>query len=256
MRYATMLLLAAAVSAGCAAAQEGGSTAAGAIRAAVVTGGHGFEEAPFFEVFRGHPDIHFKQLDEGSAFEDISQWPYDVIVMYNMSGGISETGRGNLMALLERGVGLVSMHHAIANYPDWPRYRDLIGAAYFRKPTEMDGKEYPRSEYTHDVDCEVEVVDKEHPITKGLEDFTIHDEVYRKWVAWPDNHVLLRTKHPESHEQIAWVRPYDDMRVCYIQLGHGPEAYANPSFRKLVAQAIRWADERPPEPAAEGAEAN
>lgn len=249
MRHLTTALVVACLAAGCAAAREGGSAAEDAIQVALVTGGHGFDEDAFFAIFEGQPDIHFKQHGEAAAFQDISEWPYDVIVMYNMSGAISQQSRKNLMELLEGGVGLVSLHHAIANYPDWPAYRELIGAAYFRKPTEMDGKEYPRSEYTHDVDCEVEVVDTEHPITRGLGNFTIHDEVYRKWVAWPDNHVLLRTDHPESHEQIAWVRPFDDKRVCYIQLGHGPKAYGNENYRALVARAIRWADERPTEPA-------
>ena len=53
MRLLTTTMLAACLSAGCAAAQQGGSHAEDAIQAVVVTGGHGFEEDPFFAVFEG-----------------------------------------------------------------------------------------------------------------------------------------------------------------------------------------------------------
>jgi type 1 glutamine amidotransferase len=30
------------------------------------------------------------------------------------------------------------------------------------------------------------------------------------------------------------------VKVIYIQLGHGPSAYSNPNYRKLIQQAIEW----------------
>jgi len=88
------------------------------------------------------------------------------------------------------------------------------------------------------------VKDKGHPIVQGMTDFTIHDETYKNSEFEPDNHVLLSTDEPSSDEYICWVRSYGKARVCYIQLGHGPAAYANADYRRLVAQAIRWSARR------------
>ena len=37
-----------------------------------------------------------------------------------------------------------------------------------------------------------------------------------------------------------WTRTEKKSRVIYLQLGHGPEAFANPNYRKLVAQSIHF----------------
>lgn len=213
------------------------------IRVAVVTGGHSFDRKALFDMFDAIPGIehtHIRLQDNSEVFEDIEDWPYDVLLLYNMSDGISEKRQRNFKALLERGVGLIVLHHAIANYPDWPGYRDIIGAAYFRKETEIDGVTHPISEYTHDVDVPIKVADDTHPVTAGLADFTLNDEVYRKWILHPGNLVLLTTDHPESDPALCWVRNYAASRVVCIQPGHGPGSFAAASFRRLISQAIDW----------------
>ncbi len=57
------------------------------IKVVVVTGGHDFEHDPFFKLFQGYSDIQYveaAQKDHSELFEDISNWDYDVIVLYNM----------------------------------------------------------------------------------------------------------------------------------------------------------------------------
>jgi hypothetical protein len=108
----------------------------------------------------------------------------------------------------------------------------------------IDGKEYPKSTWAHGQDIPVKVVDKEHPITKGLADFTIHDETYGGYYVAPGVHVLLTTDHPKCAREIAWTRQYGKSRVCYLIFGHDNEAWQNPNYKELVARAIRWASER------------
>ena len=85
------------------------------------------------------------------------------------------------------------------------------------------------------------VRDGEHPVTRGVSDFQIHDEVYKGlWFA-VDNHILLSTDHTDSDALIGWARRYGRARVCAIQLGHDAKAYASPEYRQLVVNAIRWA---------------
>jgi len=220
-----------------------GEDATAKLNVGVVVGGHGFEEKPFFAMFEENPAITFTVLPKEKkeeVFADVTDWPYDVLVLYNMTGAIPETCRENFLKLLNRGMGLVILHHAIANYPDWPEYRKILGAKYFLEATEIDGVQYPRSEYTHGLDFKVHVEDPNHPITQGISDFTIHDEVYRKWILDPGNHVLLTTDCPESAKELCWTRDYAKSKVCFLQLGHGPEAHTNPNYRELVARAIQW----------------
>jgi hypothetical protein len=91
------------------------------------------------------------------------------------------------------------------------------------------------------MDMNVKIADREHPITRGLSDFAIHDETYKgNWFA-ADNHVLLTTDHPKSDTTICWTRPSGDNRIVFLQLGHDSKAYGNPNYRQLVVRAIRWA---------------
>jgi uncharacterized protein len=139
--------------------------------------------------------------------------------------------------LVSQGIGLIAMHHNMAAFAGWNEYKDIIGAKFFFK---AEGSQ-PQCVYQHDVDVKVQVADKNHPITQGMSDFVIHDETYKNcWFA-PDNHVLLTTDEPTSDKTLAWTRSYGRGKVCTIEFGHDGKAYANPNFKKLVAQAIQWA---------------
>jgi hypothetical protein len=209
----------------------------------VVTGGHDFEQKPFLAVFEANSAITFTHVadKDGQLFEDTANFPYDVILLYNYGQKISEKRQKNLLALLDKGVGLVVMHHAVAAYPNWPGWAKLLGARYYLSDVEENGVKHPRSQYKHGVDIKVHVEDASHPITQGVSDFVIHDETYKGYTVDPKVKMLLTTEDPLNNKSIAWVAPHDKTHVCYIQLGHDSKAYATKEFQKLTAQAIAWA---------------
>jgi type 1 glutamine amidotransferase len=90
----------------------------------------------------------------------------------------------------------------------------------------------------------VVIVAKDHPITAGLKDFTIHDEIYWGYRVQPDVTPLITTTHPKSGKPLGWCRTEGKSRVVYLQLGHGPEAFNDANYRKLLAQSIRWTAKR------------
>lgn len=206
------------------------------VRAVVVTGGHGFKEGPFFEMADSLAGVEYVRADQGEVFKDIGGWDRDVIVLYNMTKDISAIERSNLLKLLEKGVGLVALHHSIASYPHWPEYERVIGGKFF---LESDYPDRP-SGYKHGVEMTMHIEDESHPVVEGLDDYVILDECYNKCSYQTDNHLLVSTEHPDSDRPVAWVRKYANARVCYIMSGHGPEAYSNKSFRRLLANAVRW----------------
>ncbi len=215
----------------------------GMITVAVITGGHDFELVPFLRLFAAQPDItflHLPQSDDSEIFENISRWPFDVVILYNLTQKISAARRENFLRLLDQGVGVFALHHAMGSFQDWPQYQKIIGARYHLAAGEADGKKFDASTYLHGVKIAVHVADASHPVSLGLKDFTVTDETYKGSAFEPDIRILLTTTEPTSDKPLCWVRNYRHANVCGLQLGHGAEAFASPSYRKLTAQAIRW----------------
>jgi type 1 glutamine amidotransferase len=100
----------------------------------------------------------------------------------------------------------------------------------------FEGKKCPASTYKGDVDIDVKVVDKQHPVTAGLDDFILRDEIYRGVRSGSDIHVLCTTEG----NPLAWTRQEKRSRVFGTIVGHGP-AYDDAKFQKLLASGIRWA---------------
>ena len=217
------------------------------IKVAVVTGGHEFDEETFFGLFDGHRDIkyvHTPQSDHSEIFEDISGWEYDVIVLYNMTQEISAKRRANFVRLLDDGVGLVVLHHSVLAFQKWPEYKKIVGGRLYLEDTVEDGIEGKKLGYKHGVNYTIRIEDENHPITKGLRDFEIHDETYNNGVVEPSSHILLTTDEPTSDRIIGWVSGYDKGKVCFIEPGHGTIIFGDENYRRLVAQAIRWCAEK------------
>jgi len=213
------------------------------IKVVVVTGGHGFERKPFFTLFQGYDDIEYVEAqlkDHSEIFEDVSGWDYDVMVLFNMTQKISPKRQENFTKLVKDGTGVVALHHSMGSFQEWPEYIKIIGGRYNLKASEEGGVTHEASTYKHDADFTVHIEDTQHPITRGLSDFEVHDETYKKCGFEKDNRVLLSTEHPDSDKPLGWVRRYGKGKVCFIMVGHGPSVYANESYRRLVVQAMRW----------------
>ncbi len=214
------------------------------IKVLIVTGGHAFEKPQFFEMFKANPDITFKAVEHPDAHALLGAGAakdWDVLLLYDLYQPISDQAKADFVARLKEGKGLVVLHHAIANYQDWPEYAKIIGARYYLQETEVDGVKKARSAYQHDLDLPVKIKDAQHPITAGLKDFVLHDETYKLFDISPDAHVLLTADHPASSPVVGWTKTYEQARVVYLQGGHDHLAYENPNFRQLVRQAINWA---------------
>ena len=243
-RWAIPLVTVAALAIlGLASAAAGEAGANKAVKAVVLTGGHGFQQEPFLAMLKaldGVEATHVPLKDHSEVFEDVSDWPYDTIVLYNMTQKISEKRRTNFLALLEKGVGLVVLHHAMAAWQEWPEFREIAGGQFILKATTIDGVQYGKSGWKEGLDYTVHVADPKHPDTRGVKDFEIHDETYcRYWVS-PKAHVILTTDEKTSDKAIGWTHTYKGTLVCYLINGHDGKAYANPNYRRLVANAIRW----------------
>jgi len=228
----------------CVATQAAEPAAPVRTRVLVVTGGHGFEREPFLRLFQDNPEITFTAVEHPHAhalFKPEAAKAYDVVVLYDMWQKIDDATKADFVDMVAAGKGVVALHHCLGGYQDWPEYEKIIGGWYFLQPRSVAGVEKPASVYQEGLDLKVKVADTAHPVTAGVPaEFAIHDETYGKFEILPDSHPLLTCDAPTSDKVIGWWRNYGKARVVYLQGGHDPSAYANPQYRKLVANAIRW----------------
>jgi hypothetical protein len=125
--------------------------------------------------------------------------------------------------------GIVLLHHGLGAFQEWEVWSELVG---------MTDR---RFEYFKGERVRVHVADPAHPITRGLADWEIVDEVYTLPAVGGDATVLLTTDHPRSTPTLAWTRQYRAARVFCYQSGHDRGVYDDPTFRVVLERGIRWA---------------
>jgi type 1 glutamine amidotransferase len=210
-----------------------------AVRALLITGGH---EHPvgFYSIFEGYKDaVGITVSSSAIAFAKDVREKYDVVIMYDFSRDLDETGKKNLRDFVEGGKGVVVLHHALLDYQGWPWwYQEVVGGSYRLAP---DGK---RPASTVKMGEQMSITPQNHPITAGIGPFQLTDETYKRMWISPQVTPILTTDNPNSDATIAWVSPYAKSKVVYIQLGHGHGSFDHPSFRAVVHNAILWSADR------------
>jgi len=204
----------------------------------VVTGGHGFDQKSFFEMFDLFQNISYtelKQPEANSQLGTIDPKSFDAVVFYDMPKTISEKEKESYHKLLKLGKGLVFLHHSQCSYQEWDDYKNIVGGKYHEEKNTA-----ATSTYQHDVTFTVKIADSKHPVTRGIKDFEILDEVYGNTEVLPGVTPLLTTDHPQSSKIIGWTHQKENSRIVYIQPGHDKNGWFNPNYQKLVKQAITF----------------
>ena len=212
----------------------------------VITGGHDYDEEGFDLLLTKLP-IRYELVKHPDAFamfssENIKN--YQTVLLYDMPDDITDKAQSDFLAMLEEGIGLVTLHHAVCSYRHWTEYKYIVGGRYAHTPWMKDDVEQPASSYTHDVELHIKVGELEHPVTKGVEDFQIIDEAYGDIEILPTVHPLLFTDEPLSSPLVCWVHQYKNSRVVALTLGHDKQAWENPAFIQILSQAIQWTTEK------------
>jgi len=151
----------------------------------------------------------------------------------------SEAEQKALLSAVKGGLGYVSIHGADNAAPDWlPEWREMLGGVFSHKGL-PDGK-------TRKGAFTVKIVDTSSPITAGLKDFPIKDELYYHMQMQPGVEPLATIAHEGADWPVAWTRTYGEGRVFHTPLGHrdfGPgkdDPVSDPNLSKLLMQGIDW----------------
>lgn len=213
-------------------------------RVLLVTGGHAYDTTEFHDLFQSMAGFHVDSLSRPHALGLLASEygrSYDVLVFYDFVPELPEKDSAIYTNLTFHGMPMLFLHHALCSYQQWEGYKDMLGGRYVMEGYGSDAGDL--STYSHDLDMDVRVVNREHPVTLGMQDFSIHDEGYDRLEMAEGITPLLETDHPECSSPLAWVNQYDNSTIVYLMLGHDHQAYQNVSFKQLLINSLNWLSE-------------
>jgi type 1 glutamine amidotransferase len=149
----------------------------------------------------------------------------------------AEQGKG-IKKWVEEGGSLWAFHNNSQASSMNKDYRDVEGAIYTGHP--------PIRPY------KVKIVNHDHPITKGVNDFVVTDEQHYVTYDKDPKYVLARSinedgldytdmtgKRSNTAESV-WAYDYGKGRVCFMAPGHMISVLWNPEYEKMQKNAAKW----------------
>ena len=211
----------------------------------LITGGHGYDRDAFQAMWKALSDVSLHEVQYPAAeayFKTDAAAKFDAFVFYDFAQTMSAEARADFLRLLERGKGLVFLHHSICGHYEWPEYERIVGGAWINTERTIDGRVYAPSQYAPNQQVAVHLCP--HPVTQGLQDFEMVEETYKSLYIAPGLTPLLTTENPTSEPLLGWAHQYEKSRIVYLQPGHGATAFNDSNYRRLVLQAIQWTSGR------------
>jgi len=142
-----------------------------------------------------------------------------------------------LLDFVRSGKGFSLFHAASACFSEWPEYQRLIGATWDKAATGHGAiHSFP-----------VTITDHKHPITRGLPDFSIRDELWHKMAIQPKARALCAAESfaekggSGADEPVVLVSRFGNGRSFYLTLGHDVAAMDTLGWRMLMLRGAEWA---------------
>jgi uncharacterized protein len=210
------------------------------------------------------------------APEHAGMW--DAILLHDIAGlplrrgsepvpiGPSPEQASAIVALLDAGQPLLVTHHAVSSWPAWQGWAEIVGARFHYRPGVLRGRRRPGSGYRMSS-YRVCVADPAHPLAQGMDRIEFDDELYHFDVLDDVIHPVLRADadfdgalftytydevcqgaptgrtcaaQGVGPDVIAWTTVAGRSPIAVVQPGDGPATFANPGYRTLLGNALRW----------------
>lgn len=129
----------------------------------------------------------------------------------------------SILSFVKGGKGFVGIHGAI-----WRTTGEFVNLLGGQSTRHSPIHKFP-----------VSIHDKEQPITKGANTFSVTDELY--FVEHnPSIQILCTAEWEGKTHPMAWAHNYKNGRVFYTTLGHTPDVLDNKELQKIIMQAVLW----------------
>ncbi len=167
------------------------------------------------------------------SLENNSAWPKEQPERW-----ITEEQGKAIKDFVEAGGALYALHNSSHISLSSKDYREVMGGAYISHPALRPFK--------------VSVVNKEHPITRDVQDFIVNDEQHFVTYDKDPNFILLRSENIDGLTEISegqdlgakaiagWAYDFGKGRVAFTAVGHTLHAMWEPEYFKLQKNAVRW----------------
>ncbi len=168
-----------------------------------------------------------------------------LIVPIWTQGEITREQETNLLAAVHSGVGISGWHGCMGDsFRMSTDYQFMVGGQWVSHPGGY-------------IDYEVNIVDRDDPITAGLDDFKMMTEQYYMHVD-PSNQVLATTTFAGDQQAssmapyectwiagcvmpVVWKRMWGKGRVFYSSLGHKLDDFDVPEVMEIARRGMLWA---------------
>ena len=154
----------------------------------------------------------------------------DVAVFFTRRLEIEGEDLARVKKYCESGRPVVALRTASHGFQNWLEFDKLVlGGNY-------------RGHYANNTTMKAVLVDgaQRHPVMAGVEPIASRGSLYKTSPLAPDATPLMMGSTPEGTHPVTWVRTYHGGRVFYTSLGT-PADFEEPSFRRLLTNAIFWA---------------
>ncbi|MDQ1231330.1 ThuA domain-containing protein [Sphingomonas sp. SORGH_AS_0879] len=183
--------------------------------------------------------------ENAAVFNDEQLSRFSVIVLNSASGDfLTPDQQAAFARFVAKGGGVVALHAAGDDSHKEPWYADtIIGTTFIGHPNGED----------HIQSARVIATAPRHPILAGVRmPWVARDEWYSfsgnpatrgmtvlaevDEASYRPGDTLRMGTHP-----VMWINPRAKGRVFYSALGHEPQLYGDPAYRRILTNAIRWA---------------
>ena len=169
----------------------------------------------------------------------------NLIVPIWTQGEISKNQESNLLNAVANGVGIAGWHGSMGDsFRMSTNYQFMVGGQWVSHPGGF-------------IEYEVNIIDKNDPITNWLSDFKMFSEQYYMHVD-PSNEVLATTKFTGDQQisdiapytcdwikgcvmPVAWKRRWGKGKVFYSSLGHKLDDFEIPEVLEITKRGMIWA---------------
>jgi type 1 glutamine amidotransferase len=135
---------------------------------------------------------------------------------------------------VSKGGGVLFYHNVTYISPHNEDFRDILGATTEQHPPIRPFR--------------VKIVNKDHPITRGVNDFVVTDEQHFVAYQKDPKYLLMQSVNEDgltwkdlgNSSAAGWAYDYGKGRVCYLAPGHLISALWNPEYEKIQKNAARW----------------
>ena len=142
-----------------------------------------------------------------------------------------------LLQFIKDGGGFVTFHASSSAFYKWPEFHEISTAAWI-----MDTTSHGQVSETN-----VSIINKKHPVTAGIKDFIIFDELWLNAEVNPKFEVLgtasnkITAKDGIKPQPAIMVAGYGKGRIFHTILGHNIEAMESEAFQILLLRGVEWA---------------